>query len=321
MEMAFTFTMGDNDIYDWSIGGAPEHEVSLSDYTIQVTEVSQGQFVDFLNEINGVSVAQCQGQACIDTEFSNITQFGLFNIFTNQTTYSYSATASDEPAMGVTVDGAQAYCDHIGQRLCTNAEWEYAARGDSSTSYSWGNSLYDNCNGSAFIFNGFFSYTTYYYQPRYLSDGTECTQWPDDVFSNNKNTQGVRNMSGNAYEIVSDYWDANYYCEGASANGNPNGDLTAVCQPDQAPWTSGTWSNPSGPTDFNAFDGEPLYVYKGGYHTIGGFLTLVLHNAPVRQPVPQNVSNMSNPGPYYDSEREMMGFRCCDDCSLFLGCP
>lgn len=92
------------------------------------------------------------------------------------------ATRGDHPINCVTWPQAAAYCAAQGQRLPTEAEWEFAARGgEEYREYSWGNEL---------------------------PDGHTCWKQPHSckIKSYAPGAFGLYDMSGNVWEWVSDYY-------------------------------------------------------------------------------------------------------------------
>jgi formylglycine-generating enzyme len=105
----------------------------------------------------------------------------------------------DHPIVGVTWNEAQAYCAWAGgtsgDRLPTEAQWEYAARGGKDgLKYPWGNEITPkNANYSGSKWNG-----------------------TSPVGSYPPNAWGLYDMAGNAWECTADWYDKDYYSTLAS---------------------------------------------------------------------------------------------------------
>lgn len=194
----------------------PPHDVQLSPFRIEQFEVSVSQYVNFLNylleqnpnsrpHLNG-----CLGQFCALT----VSDVGGENslIAFDDTSQQYIVRVlgidyANYPVMLVSWYGAQAYCEAIGRKLPTEAQWERAARGPANTIYPWGQQWNQSYARTA--------------APQ--REGTvPVTDYPDGA-----SQYGAYNMAGNVQEWVADWYDAATYQTSATQGltVNPTGPL------------------------------------------------------------------------------------------------
>jgi formylglycine-generating enzyme required for sulfatase activity len=95
-----------------------------------------------------------------------------------------------QPRVGISWYEADAYARWRGGRLPTEAEWEYAARGQPPLVYPWGN-LYDNA--------------------RLNDDKRFQITTQVDSYENGKSWIGAYDMAGNVLEWVADWYSPIYY--------------------------------------------------------------------------------------------------------------
>jgi formylglycine-generating enzyme required for sulfatase activity len=104
-----------------------------------------------------------------------------------------SGTDDDYPIAFILWQEATDYCEWVGARLPTEAEWEKAARGTDGRSYAWGNAWDPNrCNS---ISGGM-------HRPEAVGSYPDCLS-----------PYGVLDMSGSMWEWCSDRYGESYYSE------------------------------------------------------------------------------------------------------------
>ena len=92
----------------------PEHTVTLSDYWIYSTKVTNAQY------------ALCGAQdRCDPPDATDNPDYSAFE-------------SRNKPVVGVTYDQATSYCNYMNGSLPTEAQWEKAARGPEASLYPWG---------------------------------------------------------------------------------------------------------------------------------------------------------------------------------------
>ena len=196
------FTMGCSDGNYCSSSSSPAHEVTLSAYRIGKYEVTAGEY-----------------QKCIDAGNCN-------NSNENEPHYMTSDGGAypcnlgeelkkDHPMNCVSWYGAKAYCEWVGKRLPTEAEWEKAARGTDSRNYPWGDFEPPSCEHAVFFPENATKYGC----------GTGTT-WIVGSKEKGKSPYSLYDMSGNVREWVNDCYDYKYY--EISPSENPQGPETGT---------------------------------------------------------------------------------------------
>jgi len=102
-----------------------------------------------------------------------------------------SFRGSRQPAVCVEYDQARAYCEALGKRLPTEAEWEYVARAGSRGRFTWKEGKTGIATHAWIMENG--AYMTH------------------PVAIKLPNAWGLYDMLGNAWEWVSDWYGSGYY--------------------------------------------------------------------------------------------------------------
>ena len=198
----------------------PAHPVTVDSFVIEITEVTFSQYVAFLN-VQGPSshLSGCAGFPCIHTRNESADAVITFD----SANYSIVDTLAQHPVYGVTWYGAREYCEAVGRRLPTEAEWERAARGDDGRIYPWGN-VWDNALAKT---------------NRPLD--TPPGPFPVGSYPLGASPYGVTDLAGNAAEWVSDWYNERYYAQLAAQTTvlNPTGPVAGL----QKVLRGGSWNS------------------------------------------------------------------------------
>lgn len=164
----------------------PQRIINISEYYIDKYPVTNKQYKSFIDE-TGYYVPQGPGQV----DDSDLSEFSW-----NTRTRCYTDGMDDFPVVFITWYDALAYCDWVGKRLPTEAEWEKAARGTDCRPYPWGwdTNLKEHCH----VFLDSIDYIDDYI--------TSVYEYPTGA-----SPFGCYDMLGNVWEWCNDWYDEEYY--------------------------------------------------------------------------------------------------------------
>jgi len=167
----------------------PRHNVTLSSFALDVHQVTNEQFVRFLQAMGGEK----------DRNNNDIIRLRDARIKRSGGKLAIESGYAKHPVVGVTWYGATAYARWIGKRLPTEAEWEVASTG--------GKEIYTYPTGKEIERTeaNFFS-----------SDTTPVMSYTPNLF-------GFFDMAGNIYEWCQDWYAYNYYDASVLEPFNPMG--------------------------------------------------------------------------------------------------
>ncbi len=183
---------------------SPPHSVTLDPFQMERDEVTYGQYLTFLNFLGPRShLNGCEGFQCIATQ----NETDASNVSFDSANYRVQPFLENYPVAGVTWYGAKAYCEAIGRRLPTEAEWERAGKGSQGRIYPWGNDR--NVNNSK--------------TSRPVVDTEQRGAVPVGSYPTGASENGLLDMAGNVEEWVADWYSETYYRQPESIGLNPQG--------------------------------------------------------------------------------------------------
>lgn len=226
------FLMGDQNAT--SGDNVPAHTVTLEEFWIQKVEVTNTMYSRCVETGICAAPRQEQGRQYLyaDPNFANA------------------------PVVNVSWEDADHYCNWIGGRLPSEAEWEKAARGTEGDPYPWGD---EDPACSLLNFGG-------------------CINPPQPVlvgsFPGGESPYEAADMDGNVSEWVNDWFDPGYYAVSPAANptGPSDGDFRAV--------RGGSYRS----NEFSLFTHQRFYAAPGEFRDDLGF-RCILRQGVVDAPV------------------------------------
>ncbi len=201
----------------WYESELPQHKVQINAFYLDKYEVTNRLFQQFVQQTGHQTAAEQEGSAKVFVEGKGWEDLkGASWRKPEAGATVFDSNRAEHPVVSVTWVDARAYCRWAGKRLPTEAEFEYAMRAGTTTTYWWG----EGSPGSRRVENVADEAATHLLKGvmSEYNDGTVRTA-PGGIYE--ANPWGLHDMSGNVSEWVADWYGADYY-ESSPAH-NPKG--------------------------------------------------------------------------------------------------
>ena len=214
---AGSFWMGCNDTGDPPLDPNcesdeyPQHEVTVPAFKMDRFEITAAEFAAFMTHQTGLGYYnECEYEQTL-FECIHIGSTDTKVVLVDDSYWVALPDQGNRPMVEVSWYAAHAYCAWRGKRMCSESEWEKAARG--------GCELYEtDCQTQTQVF----PWGSYGPDPCAHAAASGCG-WgnvqPVGSFPAGASPYGVLDMAGNAYEWTADSWHSSY--EGAPDDGSP----------------------------------------------------------------------------------------------------
>lgn len=219
-------------------GEGPVRKVKVDPFYIDVSTVTNAQFYEFIEDTGYTTEAERFGWSFVFHRFvSENTKKRVKNVV-QQTPWWWVVDGAywrcpegpdstiydrmDHPVVHISWNDATNYCKWVRKRLPTEAEWEFAARGElEQRKYPWGNTLKPDGEHYCNIWQGKFP------EKNHGLDGYLGTA-PAKSFP--PNGYGLYNVSGNVWEWCADWFSSTFHINGPRENpqGPPSGDAKVI---------------------------------------------------------------------------------------------
>jgi len=200
-----------------SDGEGPVRNVGVSSFYMDTYAVTNKQFEQFINETSYVTDAEKYGWSFVFNQFVSKETFKKVSQKVLQTPWwlvvngaywkqpegldSTVQGREDHPVVHISWNDAAAYANWAGKRLPTEAEWEFAARGNLEQQiYPWGNELNPNGEHRCNIWQG--TFPTHNAAEDGFMGTAPAKYYPPNGF-------GLYQAAGNVWEWCSDWFTSN----------------------------------------------------------------------------------------------------------------
>ena len=202
---------------------APQRQVEVSSFFMGEMEITWDQFWAFYGE------TMSEGRTPPALIYANNTREDVDAVSGPTPPFGFPDQGwgmGERPAITMTHYSAETFCQWLSlktgkkYRLPTEAEWEYAARGGTSTPYFFEGSPSDYTNEG--FWNGIFGADTTQINRYviYVNNSKNRSQEPSKVLAN---PFGLKNMLGNVMEYCSDWYAEDAYSQLADGAKDPKG--------------------------------------------------------------------------------------------------
>lgn len=194
----------------------PQHEVTIAAFAISRTEITIGQFKQFMQETHHQTTAETNGEGCVGWD-------GTQKNWKRDPKYTWQNPGfkqeDNHPVVCVSWQDTQHYLNWLSQRtgvryrLPSEAEWEYAARAHTISPYFYQpeqQCIYANGAGQETKFIAHSSWV--------LVPCTDPFVYTAPVARFAENPFGLFDMAGNVWELTQDCWHNDY--QGAPGDGS-----------------------------------------------------------------------------------------------------